>query len=167
MRRERCGFVLAVGLAGLITSAALGQQEKDKRIDLTKVPATVKEAADKAVPGVTWHHASKETEEGKTIYELTGKYTHGRAVEVEVTPKGEVIEVETAIPLREVPKVALDAFKAEYPHLKATGAESVAEGGQVVAYDILTRKDHKSVEYRVSADGKTVKFEEEEEEEEK
>jgi hypothetical protein len=81
-------------------------------------------------------------------------------------PKGEVIEVETAIPLREVPKVALDAFKAEYPHLKATGAESVAEGGQVVAYDILTRKDHKSVEYRVSADGKTVKFEEEEEEEE-
>ena len=130
MRRERCGFVLAVSLAGLITSSALGQQEKDQRIDLAKVPAAVQEAADKAVPGVTWHHASKMTEEGKTIYELTGKNAHGRAVEVEVTPEGEVIEVETAILLREVPKVALDAFKAEYPHLKATGAESVAEEGQ-------------------------------------
>ncbi|HMB07643.1 MAG TPA: hypothetical protein VKP69_28415 [Isosphaeraceae bacterium] len=164
MRRERCGFVLAVGLAGLITSAALGQQEKEQRIDLAKVPATVKKAADMAAPGVTWHHASKEA---KTIYELTGKNAHGREVEVEVTPEGEVIEIETAIPLSEVPKVALDAFKAKHPHLKATGAESVWEGGKIVAYDILTRKDHKSVEYRVSPDGKTVKFGEEEEEEEK
>lgn len=164
MRRERCGVVLAVGLAGLITSAALGQQEKEQRIDLAKVPAAVKKAADMAAPGVTWHHASKET---KTIYELTGKNAHGREVEVEVTPEGEVIEIETAIPLSEVPKVALDAFKAKYPHFKATGAESVEEGGKVVAYDILTRKGHKSVEYRVSPDGKTVKFGEEEEEEEK
>ena len=106
MHWERCGFVLAVGLAGLITSAAMGQQEKDQRIDLAQVPAVVKEAADKVASGVTWHHASKETEEGKTIYELTGKNAHGRTVEVEVTPEGEVIEVETAIPLREVPKIA-------------------------------------------------------------
>jgi hypothetical protein len=164
MCRERCGFVLAVSLAGLITSAALGQQEKERRIDLAKVPAAVKRAADMAAPDVTWHHASKET---RTIYELTGKNAHGREVEVEVTPEGEVIEIETAIPLREVPKVALDAFKAKYPHLKATGAESVWERGRIVAYDILTRKDHKSVEYRVSPDGKTVEFGEEEEEEEK
>ena len=166
MRRERCGLVLAVGLAGLITSAASGQHEKDRKIDLPKVPAAVKKAADTAAPGVTWHHASKETEEGKTIYELTGKDTKGRKVEVSVTPEGEVMEVETAIPLSEVPKVALDAFKAKYPHLKARGAESVEKGGRVVAYDILTRKDHKSVECRVSADGKTVKLGEEEEEEE-
>ena len=164
MRRERCGFVLAVGLAGLISSAALGQQEKEQKIDLAKVPAAVRRAADMAAPGVTWHHASQET---KTIYELTGKNAHGREVEVEVTPEGEVIEVETAIPLHEVPKAALDAFKAKYPHLKATGAESVWERGRIVAYDILTRKDHKSVEYRVSPDGKTVKLEEEEEAEEK
>ena len=167
MRRERCGFVLAVGLAGLITSATAGQHEKDRKIDLARVPAAVKKAAHTAAPGVTWHHASKETEEGKTIYELTGKDAKGRKVEVKATPEGEVMEVETAIPLSEVPEVALDAFKAKHPHLKATGAESVEEGGRVVAYDILTRKDHKSVEYRVSADGKTVKLGEEGEEEEK
>ena len=81
MRRERCGFVLAVGLR-LITSAASGQHEKDRKIDLPKVPAAVKKAADTAAPGVTWHHASKETEEGKTIYEPTGKDAKGRKVEV-------------------------------------------------------------------------------------
>ena len=43
------------------------------------------------------------------------------------------MEVETAIPLSEVPKVALDAFKAKYPHLKARSAESVEKGGRVVA----------------------------------
>ena len=73
------------------------------------------------------------------------------------------MEVETAIPLSEVPKVALDAFKANHPHLKAMGPESVEEAGRVVAYDILARKDHKSVGYRGSADGKIVKFGEEEE----
>ena len=59
MRRERCGFVLAVGLAGLITSAAAGQHEKDRKIDLARVLAAVKKAAHTAAPGVTWHHASK------------------------------------------------------------------------------------------------------------
>ena len=70
MRRDRCGFVLAVGLAGLITSAAWGQHEKVQKIDLAKVPAAVKKAAHMAAPGVTWHHASKETEAGPEDREL-------------------------------------------------------------------------------------------------
>jgi hypothetical protein len=68
--------------------------------------------------------------------------------------------------------IRLDSYSASPRRKRQGGAIQVPQGdggriglagGRVVAYDILTRKDQISVEYRVSPDGKTVKFEEEEE----
>ena len=66
MRLDRFGFAAVLGVAGLLAAPALGHEEK---IDLAKVPAGVKQAAAKAVPGAKWESATKETEKGKTTYE--------------------------------------------------------------------------------------------------
>ena len=156
-------FVIAL-LAGSLGLFSATVQGADEKIDLAKVPAVVKQAADHAAPGVTWTKATKEVEDGKTIYELVGKDAKGREVEVEVTPQGKVIEVETHIPMSEVPATVTDAFKAKYPGQKVTDTEAVSKDGKVVAYDFATKLKGKDVEVRVSADGKTFEVEEAEDE---
>ena len=66
-----------------------------KDIPLKEVPKRVLDAALKAVPGIEIFNAEKEREWGRLVYELTGVSTKdGFYYEVEVRPKGKVIEIE-------------------------------------------------------------------------
>ncbi len=152
-------MVLAFGVTLSVVGAALAHEEK---VDLAKVPAPAVAAAKKAAPEVKWSGATKETKDGKTTYELSGKDAAGAGIEVEVTADGKVEAVETEIPMSKVPKVVLDALKAKGKGFKANMAEEVRKGGKLTAYEFDGKdKDGKDAEVTVSADGKTVEFEEE------
>lgn len=70
-----------------------GEEEGDEDIALDQVPASVKKAAEAAVPGFVLKEAEKETEKGVQIYSLEGT-AGGEAVEIEVSTDGKVLEVE-------------------------------------------------------------------------
>ena len=85
------GLLLVALLAGC--KQARTSEDDDEEIALSEVPANVMAAAEKAVPGITFTSAEKETEDGVVIYEFEGT-VNGKEYEVEVTAAGEVIEVE-------------------------------------------------------------------------
>jgi hypothetical protein len=154
--------ITGLALLGLLMVPARSDEERQK-VDLGSLPAAVREAADKAVPGAKWEKAFKETEKGKVIYEIKGDDAKGRDVEVEITADGKVLEVETEIAMSEVPEVVINALKAKLPKFKPEEVESVAKEDKVVGYEFKGDDEKgKDIEVYVSADGKTVKVEEDE-----
>lgn len=135
--------------------------DKPQKIDLAKLPAKVRKAADAAVPGAKWEEAHKDTEEGVVIYELDGTNARGRDVTVMVTAEGKVTEVETELPLTEVPQLVRDALKAKMPRFKITAAFEIREEGKVTSYDFEGKrpKDKEEITVSVSVDGKTIEIE--------
>ena len=81
-----------IGCALLVAGAtAVGDNETP--VPLDDVPAAALNAAKDAVPGIQLTSAELETERGQAIYELEGSVGDS-TWEVEVTPAGEVLEIE-------------------------------------------------------------------------
>jgi hypothetical protein len=85
-------LVLALMAAG---SAVCAEKEKkqDEKIPLADVPAVVKDAAVKAVDGLTLTKAEKEVKNGAVVYELEGTAS-GKEYEVKVSADGKVLKAE-------------------------------------------------------------------------
>ena len=130
---------------------------KGDDIAMSKVPAEVKKAADKAVPGGKWESASSET-----IYELEGKDAKGRAVVVEVTDEGEVEDVSTELAIKDVPEVVVSALKAKMPRFKIETVYESKQDGKVSGYSFEGKrpKDKEEIGVFVSPDGKTIEIDE-------
>jgi hypothetical protein len=144
----------------LAATAQAAQGEVPLRID--QVPQVVRKAAADAVPGARLTEACRYVEDGKTYYELSGFDAQHRAVDVTLTPRGSVEEVETEIPIRDVPKVVVDAVKAKTRGQKMTFGlvQVITRQGQVVGYQFegVTSEDD-DVEVTVSPDGQDVEIE--------
>ena len=82
---------------GLLISLSLwtgcgGESPKGKAvIPLDQVPAVVREAAQKALPGYTLDSARSMKREGRDAFEIKGKNAQGKILEVELTPTGELL----------------------------------------------------------------------------
>jgi uncharacterized membrane protein YkoI len=147
---------VAVGLTCLLSATVSIADEES--VDLAKVPPAVLKAAEKAVPGGKLTKAAKETENGKTIYEIAGKDAKGRDVDVSVTAEAVVLEVETVIPMSEVPQVVTAALATQAKEIKVSKAETVMKEGKLTAYEFAGKNAKgENVEVEVSPDGKTVK----------
>ena len=89
--------LVIVGCSQVESRASIGAARRsggDTAVALADVPAHVKEAALKAVPGLVLTKAETEVENGVTIYDLTGT-AGGKEHEVEVTANGTVQEIES------------------------------------------------------------------------
>ena len=121
------------------------------------------ESAKAKFPGGEIKEASKETEDGKTVYELEMKHD-GRNMDVTFKEDGTLVLVETAIPEKEVPEAVMKAVMGKYPGAKLKLAESVKKGPQVKKevdyYELHLAAGEKSVEVEVDASGKILETEE-------
>jgi hypothetical protein len=85
---------VAAGAAAATDDAGADADDgTEEVVALDSVPADALEAAKRAVPGIAFTVAEKEVEGGRTLYCLSGT-ADGKPWEVEVTPEGEVVEVE-------------------------------------------------------------------------
>lgn len=149
-----------LGLAAVLAFLRPLRGEQATAIPVAKVPDVVRQAANKAVPGAKWTKALKSTEEDETLFELVGQDTKGRDVEVDVTPMGKVLEIETGMPMNEVPKSVLEVAAANAKGIKLEGARSVSQDGMLVAYTFRGKNSSaRVVAIRVSKDGKAVAIE--------
>jgi len=157
MRAIVFGLLCLVGLIGCNGAG----RPTEKNVPLDQVPPAVRATADKTVPGVKWEKAETETEQGQAVYELKGRDSSNREVEVEVTPEGTLVEAETEIPLEEVPIVVREALKARLPNFKPEEIESVSKGIGPSGFEFEGRGErNKKIEVFISADGSQVTVEE-------
>ena len=142
----------------------------EENVPLDKVPKAILEAVKKRFPKAEAKEASKETTDGKTVYEVTLK-EDGKNIDVTLTPEGAITTIEKEIARKDLPKAVSDALEKKYPKATYKIVEeviTVKDGKETVAYfeALLVTDDKKMIEVEVLADGK-IKAETEKKGEEK
>ena len=168
MTRTVSEWVAAVSLLGVFGLTS-GTQAQEVAIKLDQVPKAVMDAATAKFPGAKFRGASKETEDGKTVFELELTHEHHN-MDVTFQENGTLVLVETQLAENEVPAAAMKAVQDRYPGAKIDLVESVKKGPElkkaVDYYEFhLTTSDKKSAEVEVDGTGKIQKTEEKKEKE--
>jgi hypothetical protein len=158
MRTIRLLFVFAA-FAGWSSSLHADEQ----KVPLDKLPGAVANAVKKRFPQAELKAASKETENGKTEYEVA-IVDGGTKMDVLLTPDGVITEIEKEIALTDLPKAVRATLEKDYANAKYKKVEEVikvAAGKEALDfYEIVIEKaDNKKVEVQIAADGKVKKEE--------
>jgi hypothetical protein len=135
------------------------------KLALDKLPAPVKAAIKAKFPGAELKGASKESEEGETIFEVSLTYK-GDKYDLAIEPNGEIEEVERAIFVDALPSAVVKAIKAKYPKGEIEEAEEVTDEHGEVCYEVAVEHGGKTREVAVTPRGKIKKDGEAEEDEE-
>lgn len=163
-------WMAAIGIL-LVLVAAPRARAQEVEVPLNQVPKAVLDAGKSLFPSATLREASKETENGKLVYELA--MTQGtRHMDVTFQENGTLVLVESAVPETEVPPAVLRAVQQKYPGAKIGLVESVKKGPRLKRdadyYEFhLTAADKTSVEVEVDAHGKILQIEEKKAQDEK
>jgi hypothetical protein len=150
------------GLLAVLGLASGTRAQEEEKIPLDRVPKAVMDSARAKFPGAEIKVASQETEEGKPpVYALEMKH-HRHDVDVTCKVDGTVVQVVTAVPAKELPKVVRRAVEHRYPRANVMGADSVTKGPEVKKkadyYELyLMTAAKKPALARVDPDGKLLK----------
>jgi hypothetical protein len=156
-----CGLVLGVIFAFAATAG--GARADEEKVPLDKVPRAVLDAVKKRFPDAEVKGAEKETEDGKTVYEIAIK-NKGQNIEVTLTPEGTLTEIEKQIEAKDLPKAVSEALDKKYPKATFKTIEEVIkvkDGKENLEYYevLLVTAEKKKFEVSVSPEGKIVKEE--------
>jgi hypothetical protein len=155
-------FVLIVACVALATPMALAQTAKPtpkpvpavKAADpAAKLPAPILTAFRTSYPNATLKNAAKETEDGKTVWEVES-IDNGLTRDLIYNPDGTVVEIEEETAIGNVPAAVTDAIKVKYPKATITKAEKMTVG-QTINYE-LTLKGAAVASIELTPDGKVV-----------
>jgi hypothetical protein len=151
--------VVSLGLLAFV-STVVADEEK---VPLKDVPKPIIDAVKARFPGAELTGAAKETEDGKTTFEVMLKYK-GKNVDIGATPQGKLLAIETEIASKDLPKAVSATIAAKYPKATVKKAEEIItiEGEkETKSFEvILNEVGKKPVEVVLSPDGKVVKTEE-------
>jgi uncharacterized membrane protein YkoI len=150
----RLGLVALVGLA-LVARVRADEEEK---IPLDKVPKAVLDAVKAKYPAGELKGAEKETEDGKTVYEIALK-DKGQNIEATFKPDGTLVSIEKEIALKDLPKAVAEALDAKYPKATVNKVEEETEGDKVTYELQLVTADKKHLEVVFDPTGKVVEEE--------
>ena len=144
----------AVLMLAVLLSVARGAEEERP---LDKLPKAVLDAVKAKFPKAELTAGAEETEDGKTLYEVSFKYK-GANYDVMVTPEGKITLIEKAIATRDLPKAVATTLAAKYPRATIKLAEELSDGNdKVLAYELrLVTVEKKQVEVKFDPQGKVV-----------
>ncbi|MFI5455228.1 MAG: PepSY-like domain-containing protein [Isosphaerales bacterium] len=152
-------FARAGVLVGLLAFVSVAVADEVK-IELKDVPKAVLDAVKAKFPKAELTGATKETEEGKTTYEIALK-DKGQKVDVALTADGKITEIETEIAARDLPEAVSSALEAKYPKATIKKAELITEidgAKESKNYEVVVVTEaKKSLEVKVSPEGKILK----------
>ena len=153
---------LTTALVGVFTVVTAARADEEK-VALDKLPAAVSAAAKKRFPHAELTGASKEVEDGKTMYEVSLK-DGGHHVDATFTADGHLAEIEKTITQKELPKKVAAGLAAKYPGAKYQTIEEVIQvkdGTETLGYYevLLATADNKKVEVEIGTDGVIKKTE--------
>ena len=146
-------WIMPAAVLGLLGSATMALAD-EKKIPIDDLPKAVLKAAKKAFPEAKIVGASKETEDGETIYEVEMKLD-GKSIDLAIDDEGEIEEIEKEIEVEDLPRAVIKAARKKFPEGKIAKVEEVSDEDDHVVYELTieTKKD-KSVEVVFSPNGK-------------
>lgn len=149
-------FVQAFVLSGLVAGFA-GARDDEVKVPLDKVPKAVMDCVKAKFPGAELKSASKETENGKTSYEVTLSFKKANH-DVSVTPEGKITGIEKTIAGADLPKPVTDTLKGKYPQATVRSAEQISNADdKITAYEVqLVLADKKRLEVSLDPHGKVL-----------
>ena len=151
-------------VAGVVACLIAGVAHADEEtVPLDKLPAAITAAVKKRFPSAEMVRASKETEDGKTVFEVAIK-DKGQKSDVSLTADGKIIEIEKTMSEKDLPAAAAAALAKKYPGAKYRSVEEIShvkDGKESLDYfEVnLTGKDQKKWEVCVTAGGEIKKTE--------
>ena len=157
----RGGVAIVMGLA-VGAFAAGAEEEKEERIAVDALPPAVTKTVKEKFPKAGIAGASKETEDGKTTYEVE-LLEDKKEIDVSVDADGKILEVERMIAVADLPAAVRDAVKAKYPKAEIEEAEEVTKA-ETKSYEVIVEvEDDKERELSIDPAGKILKDEAEDE----
>ena len=162
--RSRNVFVAAVIVAGSIFNSAWARDDEEK-VPLDKVPKAVMDSVKAKFPEAELKGASKETEKGKTSYEISLKFKNANH-DVLVTPEGKITAIEKLIAATDLPAPVQETLKSKYAQATIKSAEQISDGDdKITAFEVqLVLADKKGLEVKFDPTGKVLEEEKKEEE---
>lgn len=139
-------FVLAMAASSLLLA---------QKVKLKDVPVPVRQSITEQTKGAQIKSIVKETEGGKTLYEVESVVS-GRTRDLMIDSTGSVVTIEEEIALDSLPAAAKSAIERLAAGGKISKIESVTSGTKVV-YEATILKGKKKSELSVTADGNLVK----------
>lgn len=139
-----------------VASTASAQETKIRRADL---PPAVERTVLEVSKGATIKGFSKETEHGKTSYEVE-MVVNGHGEDVEIDSTGAIVEVEAEVALSALPVAVTAGLNAKAAGGKILKVESLTKNGKLVAYEAKVESSGKKLEIQVGPDGKPLDHEE-------
>jgi preprotein translocase subunit SecD len=160
MIARRLGWVAGGLAAAVFVLAATVARAGDEPKDLDKIPKAVMDALKAKFPKAKIDKWTKETEDGKVIYDLEFK-EDGRKAEADIAEDGTIQNFEKEFDAKDLPKAVTDAVEQKYPKSKMKEIMEITEikdkkevhGGFEI---VLETADKKEVEVTVAKDGKIL-----------
>jgi hypothetical protein len=153
-------------MSGAMLLCAITRADEEK-VPLNEVPKAVMKVVKAKFPEGELVGASKETEKGKTIYEVSLK-DQGHKVDVEVTAEGKIVAIEKEIAAKDLPEAVATALNKKYPGAKIQKVEEITKSDQVSAYEaVIVTEDKKRLEVSFNPEGKFLAEEKQNEKEDK
>jgi hypothetical protein len=138
-----------VKLLVLLTAAAA--------LTLKDLPPAVQKTVQDQTKGAEIKAISKETEDGKTQYEVE-TVVNGKRRDIVLDPKGAVIEIEDETPVANLPPAVRSTMGKKAVGGRIVVVEAVTAGGAIVAYEAeYIDKNGRKREVRLKPDGTEVK----------
>lgn len=153
---ERSGLA-SLALCGVLALGIAAARADEEKIPLDKVPAAVMKAVKDKFPKATVKEAEKETEDGKTTYEI-GLEENGKGIDVSLKEDGTILEIEKEIDAKDLPKPVADAVKGKYPGGAIKKAEEVSKDGKTL-YEVVVTVGDKARELLLDPAGKILEDE--------
>jgi hypothetical protein len=160
MRSAAINVIVLTGLLALVP----GVRADEQKVPLKDVPKAVLDAVKDKFPGAELTGAGKETEDGKTLFEISLK-DKGQKVDVAVTAEGTIEEIEKEIASKDLPTPVASALAAKYPGASIKKAEVIVQikgGKETKSYEVVVVTEaKKTLEVKLSPAGKILEQEEE------
>jgi hypothetical protein len=155
-------------LVALLTAGSFATLRADEdKVPLDQLPIAVSKAVKKRFPKAEFVGASKETEDGKTEYEVTIK-DDGKSIDVTLTSEGTILGMEKEIDAENLPQAVIEALESKYKNAKYKKIEEVIKikdgKEKLEQYEVLlVTADKKTVEVVLVVTAKITKTEEKKE----
>jgi len=168
--------LVTFALVSLLVIVPLAMAQTAKPVQTTKtapaaqaadpaatLPAPILAAFKKSYPNATIKNASKETGDGKTVWEVES-IDNNLTRDIVYNPDGTIVDMEEQFAIASLPAAVTAAVKAKYPKATITLAEKTTAGAK--SWFELTLKDAPVASIELTADGKPVPAKTEKEEKE-
>jgi uncharacterized membrane protein YkoI len=154
--------LITVANAGSEKACGAGEAKekaKAQKIALADLPAAVRAAIDKEIPGATIDQIEKETADGKVVYDVEAKL-NGKRVEMDLAGDGKVLTRQDEVPFASLPAAARAAAEKYFGGPGDYQAGKEVENGKV-SYEVEGKRDGAKAALKISEDGKRVTEEKE------